>query len=407
MPAVRFPDGETVEFAEGTPKAAIDRYYAEKSGGPVQGGGFQNVANVANLATRYLSNRPQQGSTMPTLAGVNVGFAAPGTVETLMRTEQAARQDDLRAKMEQQRMIQQETEAEKARAAAIKLEQLRHKNDLAKADLAFKNDIKLQERKGTTIGNSQTGFKHVYKDPETGERVEVTLPPAPKQPKLITVYDENGVARRVPDVENTVIGNKPETMTEQQKRALVSQRSNFYAGYGRKDASGNIVPISAAEAMQLAQAEVYDTPASQQVVDSGALYPIDSGNSTRPRVITNPDGSQTLENVPIGGTIKPAPQKDPFKYVQSVFGLKWAEADKQTVANAMAEAGFTTQQMESVLGPSVNEGTFWNSTNYTLPAASQPTTQPAASQPQLKTLKDGTKVLVVRQPDGTWKKVAQ
>lgn len=57
----------------------------------------------------------------------------------------------------------------------------------------------------------------------------------------------------------------------------ITTRMKFYAGYGRKDASGKIVPISADEAKQLAQAEFNDTAPADQVVDAGHLFPLPKG----------------------------------------------------------------------------------------------------------------------------------
>lgn len=402
MPAVRFPDGETVEFAEGTPKAAIDRYYAEKSGGPVQGGGFQNVANVANLATRYLSNRPQQGSTMPTLAGANVAFASPGTVETLMRTEQAARQDDLRAKMEQRRMIQQETEAEKARAAAIKLEQLRHKNQKSELEMRYAKDLDVIKAKNLTgkvhQGKDGAWYREVV-DPETNEMsFELIKDAPPKEEKPVRGEVVNGV------LVNPYTGQKmadlPEPkMTPQQLAGLTDD----FMGYEILNVeTGKYEPIP----RNVAQDFAAQFAAGNRIFDSNVSIRKPQGSQSRLVEVKQPNGStvlryaqEGLETAPAGSGKQPDMQKA-ISIIKQGSGLASdaaiTEVGRKQAMDILAASGEYPNSWINEFADSFglyDDNSDWpmnSGAQYYLPEDSQPSAaQPATSQSQTTTPQAG------------------
>ncbi len=286
---VRFPDGAVVEFPDGTPKEAIDQHYQQNYGGrsPV----VTNLANAATLASRFLQRPQQEVSTMPSLAGTNFAFGNQAGVNAVMQSQQQSNQDSMRAKLERERMAQQELDAEKSRANQIKLEQLRHRNEKSELEFKMQKDLaiaKNREATGSAIYDEETKqWMQPHKSAETGEMYFVPISgPQPKKDNSKTTYDAMRGA-----VVNYGGGGPPSAMSiqglpERQEPAVsdaarisaINARAKFFAGYGRPDGKGGVTPLSPTEATALAQAEYDDQPASEGVVDYSGLVPVPKTN---------------------------------------------------------------------------------------------------------------------------------
>lgn len=221
MPPVRFPDGQIVNFPDGTPKEVIDQHYQQNYGATA----VTPTSNSATMATNYLRNRQPVESTMPTLAGTNFAFGNQAGVNAVMQAEQRSNENSLQAKMQREQQTQREIEGEKSRAASVKLEQLRHKNELASYQLKLDRDQKLIEAKeevGKAVRRADgvLGRQYTVTDPQTGDKSLKTVwdesSKVTKPPSLITSYDEQGNAVRVEDKSGVSLGKKPSTASPSQ-----------------------------------------------------------------------------------------------------------------------------------------------------------------------------------------------
>jgi hypothetical protein len=286
MPTVRSPLG-TFRFPDDMPMEQMDAELAQiHSQGapqqPPQGGGIANA-----LRSSFFGQQEQAPSILPV---ARVPGLSPQMGHELRQQLGAQKELDastaLRARAQQEQAI----EKEKDRAKAFSLEKMRHDNQKNELEMRLNNSLAVAKHRSAMPKvqydeESKTWFQ-LHEDPDTGASSWEPIKgqqPAPKAtpPQRPTVVSEGGAVFPPGTTDFTKPAYvAPRTSAPPSPATLenaITTRMKFYAGYGRKDASGNVTPISADEAKQLAEAEFNNTAAASEVVDAGHLFPLPKG----------------------------------------------------------------------------------------------------------------------------------
>jgi hypothetical protein len=394
-------------------QALNDAYERGSQGGGMVGGIMGSLSALRDLV-------PQQAPTPRTLSGGDVVGLLPEQYNKLADRVQQQNIIDQQAYTSQQNQLRDEQLVREGRVMS-----LRDANARRQADINLEN-MRLEQRaqaerelqmtpKITSLGDGYV-LETAYDEAGTPSTKVYQAAGADKMPgdqKLITTYDEQGNAVRTVDAPGVNVGQKPPTPVTPQQRSSVL--SDFLGMEVLNNETGKYEPVDLQFADTLTDG--YFANNGRLVFPPGQDLKIRKakGSDSSTQIVTHEDGSKTLEPKEEGMQTQPPSNKDPFVYLQKTFGVKWAEGDKQTMANALAAAGFNAEQTEQALGKQKTEGYIWDKENYTIPtapaaAAPVPTgATPAANpnKPVERTLKDGTKVMVQLQPDGTWAEVSK
>lgn len=406
--------------------------------GPVAG--FVSALGALKYAMPQQSQRPEPA----TVSGGSVVGLMPDQTNALLDRVQRQNevdnqmwqheQDNLRAEARaREGYVFRASEAERAQRAAQALEKKRIDNRFA-----LENYKRSQPTTKPLPGMPGFAVSETL-NPDTGMRepsiVKMQgadqLPEKWVDPDLhgtwITTYGPDGITPVKKFVHTTDSGvpiapNPAGDPNDATRLNAINARAKFFAGYGRPDGTGGVIPLSPTEATAIAQAE-YDGSNATTDVDYSGLVPVPK--EATPRLGLGPNNTyQEIVPGAKGPDPKPAPTKPLLERVSNaVRDLKAAGkvdgSDFKTNMQALIDSGaFTEQDLLPIYKAEAESGNVWSAiksfasgaldvvgaaTTGQIGGPSAPAQAPAAPQGKTiverRTAKDGTKM--VKYSDGT------
>lgn len=338
-----------------------DAYAAHKDKGVVPA-----IVNMARALRESTAAQPQQNPI--TVSGGDVIGLTPEQTSGLL--DRVQRQNMLNQQMGEQRRRDAEAEVRARRGEVMRASEAekRYQRELSIEETRLKHKADQERLKSmqptlTPLAGNPGYATKEWRDEQGNPQMQIVEVPGVRpavEPKMGWVEQGDGT-KKYTELSSGMIQRKESFVPspDEQSRVIEMLNKSNLTQEERNNVYGVFVKSG-----QLPNIEFREKDADG----------IDTGFSTI--TVTNEDGSKEIKRVPNsdlvnGISIYPPKDKnkpDPFQYLQKTFGMKWADRDLQTLANALGQAGYTPDQIRGALGPDINEGYFYNSKNYDIPS---------------------------------------